>query len=149
LIKKEYIRGIIALYKYGEVSMDNLEAVLGIHKHFVQFILAAHGIRIYSLMGRGSFKENKNEDFAKRMEKIEENRGKIIVTKETIKDTESNSEDEAEEEEENSDEENDFDEFEEYPQEFQSVPNPSTLFQTPEDNDPNYWEKWNEMTKHE
>nr|CAD2171111.1 unnamed protein product [Meloidogyne enterolobii] len=46
--KKEYIRGIIALYKYGEVSMDNLKKYLNIQHRVLEFVLAAHGICVYN-----------------------------------------------------------------------------------------------------
>uniref|UniRef100_A0A915N6S7 Uncharacterized protein n=1 Tax=Meloidogyne javanica TaxID=6303 RepID=A0A915N6S7_MELJA len=132
--KKEYIRGIIALYKYGEVSMDNLKEYLNIRA--VRVILAAHGIKLDELL-----------------EKIEKNKNIIHVTTETMKDLElfySTSKKpknfEETDKEEYSVKENDSDEVDEYSHQFQPPSQTNKLFQTPEDNDPNYWEKWNEMT---
>lgn len=95
-------------------------------------------------------------DLQKLIAKIENNFTSINVTKETINEIKSfytiksknkknkNSEGETEEEG-NSDNEHDSEELDEDAHQFQTT-QPTNLFQTPEDQDDDYWEKWNEST---
>uniref|UniRef100_A0A915MAX3 Uncharacterized protein n=1 Tax=Meloidogyne javanica TaxID=6303 RepID=A0A915MAX3_MELJA len=149
--KKEYIQGIIALYKYGEVSMDNLKKYLNIQHRFVQFVLAAHGICIYNNHNNKS-KNLDKKDLDKLLEKIENNKKAIKVTTKTMKDldlfysTKKSKNFEETDEEEYSVKENNSDDVDEYPHQFQPPSQTNNLFQTPEDSDDDYWEKWNEST---
>nr|CAD2123519.1 unnamed protein product [Meloidogyne enterolobii] len=152
---KEYIHGIIALYEYGEVSMNNFLKYLNIQHRVVEFVLAAHGICIYNNHSNTS-KKSVDVDLQKLIAKIENNFTSINVTKETINEIKSfytiksknkknkNSEGETEEEG-NSDNEHDSEELDEDAHQFQTT-QPTNLFQTPEDQDDDYWEKWNEST---
>ena len=96
-------------------------------------------------------------DLQKLIAKIKNNFTSINVTTETINDIKSfyknksknkknkNSEGETEEEG-NSDNEHDSEELDEDAHQFQTT-QPNKLFQTPEDQDHDYWEKWIESTK--
>uniref|UniRef100_A0A1I8BSF1 Uncharacterized protein n=1 Tax=Meloidogyne hapla TaxID=6305 RepID=A0A1I8BSF1_MELHA len=158
--KKEYIKGIIALYHFGEVSMNNLLIKLKIQHRFVQLVLAAHGICIYN--NRGSTKHTKGvvkEDLDKLNEKIKNGINTITVTEETINQIlktphnenpknrkNKNFEEETDEEEYEEDFEEDSNEFHQMEENY-FQPTTSNLFQTPEDHDEYYWENWNEMTE--
>uniref|UniRef100_A0A915N934 Uncharacterized protein n=1 Tax=Meloidogyne javanica TaxID=6303 RepID=A0A915N934_MELJA len=151
---KEYIRGIIVLYKFGGVTMNNFRKYLGIQDTFVQLILAAHGICVYSHNNTKN-KEIVGKDLQKLKEKMQNNKDMINVTEKTIEEINSKNIKIKKSENKNSEETNE----DEYSSEetfsedsnvglYQCQPSQSAkLFQTSEDNDPHYWENWNEATK--